>query len=396
MRDLIIQASEILEDKFKIKPEKTKLYIHEDIYELLNQTRNPQAQSIFFPRDLSAHVSRGRLEFIFHEYHGHGLYCEQSAYGKKMVEDENNFNNMSQEEIQQILLLHEYQKPNFEGHALWIEDFLLTKLNKFEILENRLKELKTLAFESQFHPNLKTQKDVYNRIKQFELENGIFELWYSLGFPRQFDKDTLIGIAKEKINSRFDNLVFLIHFGSKNPKGDVDICAVLEDNIKLDEYKDSRTIDLVQYNYFDLIKRINLFDIVITQPLLTGELVYGKKNEFERLKAELRKQKPTEEAIKYLEERSRECFNYAIECFNQNDTYSNAVELTLNNLAYALSYNKFANKYNLGAYVLTLDQIQIENNLLNEIREYMKLIESRKEKMNKTKEFIEMVRKEIF
>ena len=394
MRNLIIQASEILEDKFKIKPEKTKLYIHEDIHKLLNQTRNPQAQSIFFPRDLSAHVLIGRLDFILHEYHGHGLYCEQSLYGKKMVENENRFNNMPQEEIQKVLLLHEYQKPNFEGHALWTEDFLLTKLNKFEILENRLKELKTLVFESQFHPDLKTQKDVYNRIKQFELENGVFELWYSLGFPRQFDRNTLIDIAKEKLNSRYDNLIFLINFGSKNPRGDIDICAVLKDNTILDEYKDSRTVDMPQYIYSDFLRRMRLFDIVITQPLLTGKLIYGDKNEFEILIKKLRKQKPTQKSVRYLQEKSRWCFNCAVECFNQDEIHLDDLELTLNNLSYALSYNKFANRYKLGASVLTLDQI--ENNLLNKIRECMKLIESKKEKINKTKEFIKIVEKEIF
>jgi len=394
MQHLIIKASEILEDKFKIKPERTKLYLHENIKEFLNKTRNPEAQSIFFPGDLSAHVPRDRLDFILHEYHGHGLYCEQTPYGKKMIKDENNFNNMSQEEIQKALILHEHLKPNFEGHALWIEDFLLTKLNKFEILENRLKELETLTFQSQFHLELKTQKDVYNRVKQFELKKGIYELWYSLGFPRQFDKNTLIEIAKEKLSSRFDNLVLLIHFGSKNPERDIDLCAVLEDNVKLDEYEDSRTIDLVQYSNSDFLRRMKLFDLVVTHPLLTGELISGDENLFERLKIKLNKQKPTNEAINYLKEKSRWCLDYAIECFNENDKYINALDLTLNNLCHALSYNEVSIIYSQRASVISLDEMN--NPLFREIRRYMKFNESKKEKLSKTKEFIYGVKKEIY
>lgn len=393
MKHLIIQASEILEDKFKIKPEKSKLYIHEDIQKLINRTRNKKAQSIFFPRDLSAHVSKGRLDLILHEYHGHGLYCEQTHYGKKMVEDENNIKNMPQEEVQKALTLHEYVKPNFEGHALWTEDFLLTSLNKLDLLESRLIELESLDFHSQFHLDLKTQKDVYDRIKQFELEKGIYDMWYSLGFPRQFDKNTLTEIAHEKLNSRFNNIIFLIHFGSKNPEGDIDLCAVLDDTAKLDEYEDSRTIDLVQYNYSDFLRRMKLFDLVITHPILTGELIFGDKNVFERLKITLNKQKPTDEAITYLKERSRWCLDYAIECFNESDKYVNALDLTLNNLSHALSYNEASMIYSQRKFVILLDEL--ENTLSREIRAYMKSSKIRTEKLNKTKEFIDKARKEI-
>ena len=215
-----------------------------------------------------------------------------------------------------------------------------------------------------------------------------------MGFPRQFDNNTLMDIAREKLNSRYNNLVFLIHFGSKNPEGDVDLCAVLKDNTKLDEYKDSRTIDMPQYNYSDFIRRMKLFDIVITQPLLTGKLIYGDKYEFEILIKKLKKHNPTQESVIYLQEKSRWCFNCATECFNQDETHIGELGLMLNNLSYALSYNEFANRYKLGASVLTLDQI--ENNLLNKIRWHMKLIESRREKINKTKEFIEIIRKKIF
>ncbi|MFA5175866.1 MAG: hypothetical protein WC413_01215 [Candidatus Nanoarchaeia archaeon] len=375
MKDLVIQASEILEDKFKIKPEKSSLYIYEDIKELLAKTRNPQALSIFFPKDISAHVPKGRLDLIFHEYHGHGLYCEHTGYGKKMVEDEKIVTQMSKEDIKKALQMHEFFKLYFEGHALWTEEFLLNKLGKEDLFKIRLKELENLTFSSAYHPELKTQKDVYTEAKKFEQEKGIYDFWYTLGFPRQFDKKTLLEIAKEKLNSRFDKLVFLIHFGSKNKEGDIDLCAILEDGVNLEEYLHSRTIDLSQFNYKDAINKIKLFEIPLIQPILTGELIFGDENNFQKLKTEIKTAKPSTKAIKYLQGRSQWCFDYAIKFAELFDSYPHAPEIVLNNLAYALSFFESAKRYKNGSKVLTLNELN--NPLLIKIRNYTKDIEKK-------------------
>jgi len=293
MKQLILKASEILEGKFKIKPKTTKLYVHENIKGFLSKTPYPNAQSIFFPKDLSAHVPRDRLDLILHEYHGHGLYCEQTKHGGWMVVNENRIGNMDEE----ALALNEYLRLTFEGHALWTEDFLLRSLEREDVLEERLEELNNLSFSYPFNPELRTQRDVHNLVKRFEDKKGIFDLWYSFGFPRQFDRETLVEIAKEKLGSRFRNLVFLIHFGSSNPNGDIDLCAVLEDNTKIDEYECSRTIDLSQFNYSDFIRRMRLFDIPITQPLMTGELVCGDELEFRLLRKILQRQRVNEKTV---------------------------------------------------------------------------------------------------
>lgn len=395
MKDLIIQASEILEEKFKIKPEKTKLHIYNNIQEFLNKTRNPQALSIFFPKDISAHVPIDRLDLILHEYHGHGLYCEYTPYGKKMVEHEIKLPKMSEEDIKKALYIHEYFKLYFEGHALWTEEFLLKSLGKEDIFKLRLKELENLTFKSIFYPEIKTQKEVYNEAKGFENKNGIYDFWYSLGFPRQFDKQTLIEIAKEKLNSRFDKLVFLIHFGSKNKEGDIDLCAILEDDVKLDKYNHSRTIDLSQFNYSDLLKRIRLFDIPIVQPFLTGELIFGDKFNFKKLKNKLKTEKPTIEAIKYLQNKSKWCFDYAIKYNTRLDLYPHKYGIVLNNLAYALSFFESAKRYEQGISVLTLNEL--DNPLLIRLRNYIKQTEKGNYPIKKhiINNYINEVKKEI-
>ena len=124
-------------------------------------------------------------------------------------------------------------------------------------------------------------------------------------------------------------------------------------------------------------------------------MVYGDKREFFKLKKKLREQKPTLEVVNYLQKRSKECLDYAVNCFNQYVIDSNALELTLNNLTYVLSFNEFAERYKQECSVLTLDQI--DNFLLNKIRRYIKLIENGEERLNKekVKKFILEVKKNL-
>lgn len=376
MKNLIIQASEILEDKFKIKPERTKLYLHKDIQEFLKKTKNPQAQSIFFPRDLSAHAPENRLDLAIHEFHGHGLYCEQAQYGKKMVSDEQNFESMSQKEIQKALELHEYMRINFEAHALWTEDFLLRELKKEELLEKRLKEMENFQFSDKFNPTIKNYKDVYNNAKQFEKDNGLYELWYTFGFPKQFDNQTLIEITKEKLNSRFKNLVFLILFGSQKETSDIDLCAVLEDDCKPDEYYESNTVDLSQFNYSEFLGKLRLFDIPAIEPLIKGRLIIGDKTEFENFKKQALNNIPDEKAINYLRNQAFNCFNKAMNLFEEykqlkeRGIYTNGITVSLNNLSYALGYFITSERYKNGSSLFTLKENN--NPLLERIRRTMK------------------------
>lgn len=379
MGKLIERASGILEDKFRIKPEKSRLYLHEDIASFLRQTESPNAQSLFLPKTLSAHAPSNRLDLAIHEYLGHGLYCEYTKYGKRIVEEEKRFHAMRPEEIEQARQVHNCFAPLFEGHALWTEDFLLRALLQGQLLERRVEELKTLKFSSVGVPEFKTQRDLYDGVKGFEKAKGIYETWYSFGLPRKFDGATLTEIAKEKLKERFKNLVFLVHFGSTNEERDIDLCAVLEDGTSLDRYVHSRTIDLTQFNYSKFLERMRLFDLPITQPLMTGRLVLGDKNQFERLKQELMQQKPTDEAIRFLQHKSQWCFNYAINELGNNSQYSFGLEVVLSNLAYALSFCEVAKAYQSGKTVLTLSELT--NPLLKEVREYMKADVIKREKV---------------
>src|SRR3989344_51199 len=367
---VILETSEILKQEFNIRPEKTKLYIYEDINKFLQGTKNPQAQSMFLPKDLSAHVPKERLDLIFHEYFGHGLYCEYTSYGKKMVNDENKYHSITEDEIIRALQYHDHLKPDFEGHALWTEEFLLKKVNKEDVLERRLKELDKLHFSSSTNPRLKTQKDVYNRVKLLENKYGKLHLWYYFGFPKILEKEKILEVVKERLKSRFNSLEFVISFGSRNVDKDLDLCIVLKDGVDVGNYANDEIEDIVdmpQYNKSEFIKRAKLFDIVITEPIITGDLIYGNEKEFMGLWDYLLKFKPSDNAIRYLEQRIRECHRNSSLFFSRKDMRSLLKGLLVS--SYALSYELCLDKYKNGSgivkfsEILSDDIVKIRNNI---------------------------------
>jgi len=74
---------------------------------------------------------------------------------------------------------------------------------------------------------------------------------------------------------------------------------------------------------------------------------------------------------------------------------SNALAVVLNNLAYTLSFNEFANRYNQGSSVLTFDDVN--NGLLRKIRDYTRSVENGVEglKKDKVRGFIDEVRQQV-
>lgn len=380
IQEKILQSSEILEEKFHVSPKKSKLYLHANIEEFVSGTRGYHAQSIFLPKNLEAHAPDNRIDLAMHEYHGHGLYCEQTHYGERMVEDEKTTESMSAHERESCLQMHEFFRPTFEGHALFTEDLLLRALGEESVLEKRIEELRHLEFNSAVCPDLRTYFDVYEEIKKTEEEIGVYDLWYRFGFPRQFDQPTLEAIAKEKLGPRFNNLIFVVQFGSANPRGDIDLCAVLADKTNLDVHIPSRTIDLCEYEYTDFVQRMRLLDVPITQPMLTGTFVCGDESEFERLRLKLQKQNPTKEVHKYLTNKAEECFERAdVLSINKKDEEDTLVRVLIN-LTYATSYAAFAERYAQASHAITLNEIN--NPLFEEVRGYLKATEQGTKKLD--------------
>src|SRR3989344_2362067 len=77
------------QDLLGYKPEQTHLQqIPENKWNEFAAQRglNPNSSGIYLPRNQTAVIQEENTLSLFHEYFGHGLYCEQNVTGRKLVD----------------------------------------------------------------------------------------------------------------------------------------------------------------------------------------------------------------------------------------------------------------------------------------------------------------------
>lgn len=184
--DYIKKAEEILENQFGIKLERSSIVYHKDWLSFVKENGlSIYGESIFLPKDLTAHVPKQSLEkilpLVFHELEGHGSYCEHTLYGKKLVEDERIFSQLEGEE--KIKFAYECSayfqsiKPYFEGFAVWMEEFLLKNVGREDLWIGRKEKSKRMPLDKQH-----SYFDTYSMLKDFEREKGTYEFLKIIGF----------------------------------------------------------------------------------------------------------------------------------------------------------------------------------------------------------------------
>ena len=158
---LISDINNYYEDLLGYSVEKTKL-------NSLNETQwnsfcnkynlNKNSSGIYLPRNQTAIIPINNSLSLFHEYFGHGLYCEQSLSGRNLIDLENKllkeekqeFQNrqFSLEEIQKFREknqtfkeLREFENKNlglYEGFAIFSEYFLSKEFNLKDSFEKNM------------------------------------------------------------------------------------------------------------------------------------------------------------------------------------------------------------------------------------------------------------------
>jgi hypothetical protein len=157
LEHLINNSNEIILSEFNITliSSKFKIYEQNDWDDFVNINNIPKtALGVYFPRNLTANLN-SNSEYLpvtfLHEYFGHGLFCEYSFVGKKIVSLEKdlekiekkilNVNHIPENKHFKIasnnVFFNEYQEKqdelkicltqnagNYEGFAIWFEYFL--------------------------------------------------------------------------------------------------------------------------------------------------------------------------------------------------------------------------------------------------------------------------------
>lgn len=174
LTSIIDQGNQLVNDKLGIVPIKSNYSLYTSngwIDFCTNRNENPEIESLYLPRTYSAHL-KDKTDFLdiylLHEYFGHGLFCEYSKIGRKIVKFEKELAELEKlmlgvdelPENQKItitsqnpyfrqyqMLRKEFQKYSqehslyYEGFAYWLQadlSKLLNLINKWEELKEKL------------------------------------------------------------------------------------------------------------------------------------------------------------------------------------------------------------------------------------------------------------------
>lgn len=305
---LISKATKHYSELLGFSPKRTNL-------QLLNQESwdcfcrkynlNHNSEGVFLIRNLTAYLLENskNLELnLFHEYFGHGLFCEYSKQGKFIELLENKTKkeerihfkgrDFSLDELIQFrkqnplsIILQKSNEKNlaaYELFAIWTEKYLSEKLgiNKFE---KKYSELP------------KNINEGLNYFLEFQKNYGELVLMYEVGMPKYYNKDKIKSLLQRLFKDKANTIQMALLYGSRKPYSDIDILIVSKEITNFNnDWLDIYALQPEQFEY-----ALSMFDISITDPLLTGEFILGDNNYFNQKKQQLEKQPITQEAIYY-------------------------------------------------------------------------------------------------
>tara|TARA_Y100000034_G_C6856021_1_gene389017 strand:+ start:112 stop:1419 length:1308 start_codon:yes stop_codon:yes gene_type:complete len=426
----IEEAKEILKKELGFGPERSSL-IYCDL---------DSVGGFFQPRLLRANVGMvpesTLLTREIHEYLGHGSYCEHARNGRRIVRYEQELSYLEKHLIgrkldedvrvgirignkreliesdpnncvlyvdrdnfwlQQYLRVQEEYRCffrenllSYEGFAVWLEEFLLKRLDREDIWLLRQEEIRNTEYELFFREFKK------------EEESGLLSLIYKVGFPKQFDKESVLRVVNEHLN--LDDLSLLILYGSKREYGDIDLLVVGKG-----ERVYTEDLDILCVSEEEFVRRLKLRDIELTEPLFTGKVVFGSRERVEGLKKEILEGEFSEEAFNHLERKALEAYSYAVEYLDvgtfeaienllnsgrslesitDDELGSRYFLYSLHNLSYVWSYYLSRKMYNGGCTLVTLDMF--ENDVLGDILDCIKDVKNGLNcSRDKVKEFVD-------
>lgn len=197
IQNLVDNAAELVESKFKMRLRRTtyKMYRLSEWYDFCNSRDSElTSRGIFLPREMSAHLLDDHFLYItlFHEYFGHGLFCEYSTKGQQIVRFEEDLAEIEREMFGDVptekieldkshRLYPEYKTKReealrfsaeniwfYEGFAVWIEGYLSEKLGYKLLFDLKMGII---------HP---LYRELLNDFTRLEKEQGIDSLLYTV------------------------------------------------------------------------------------------------------------------------------------------------------------------------------------------------------------------------
>lgn len=198
-------------------------------------------------------------------------------------------------------------------------------------------------------------------------------------------------MAKENVKD-FENVEYLISFGSEKEYSDINICVVKK-NGSTHHIRDEN-LDFFQIRTSDLENNLReTSDLSDVSTVKNGKLIYGNKKGLEKLKS-IAKVGP--KAVEHHRGEAKNLLQYAKHYYEKAVRENNPFLFTISliDLSYAISYAQCASMYQNGCRTVQTyqDLIELDQGLIvKEIRDVAKDNPSK----DKTKELIEKYKKSI-
>jgi len=305
---LLDASNEFYQDLLGYKPETTKLSVvnNREWNSFCQNTGQPKEMNgIYIPRSETA-IVRNDVPYkelgLFHEFYGHGLFCERTLLGKKLVgldkklmEEEKSYftnNSLTRSSHNEFVNNNETARDLVE-----LKNKTETYQELWSIFTEYLlgEEVGIRGFLGKYKNLSGIGRQELDKFISFKETFGKLAIHYANGFEKKYTPKKVKGLMKDLYNGKSEGTKLSVLYGSKKPHSDIDIFSISNSLPTIDEdWIDSRVISPEDFE-----RRINLFDICVTDPILTGEYVLGDRDYFEMIKKRLMTQPITQEAIEH-------------------------------------------------------------------------------------------------
>ncbi|RME55286.1 nucleotidyltransferase domain-containing protein [Candidatus Woesearchaeota archaeon] len=340
------EASAYVSSQFNIDivQSRLKFYSGERWHRFCNINGFHQSSTgVYIPQAYKAYVREDTpvmLSTLYHEYYGHGLFCEHSEIGRPLYsmskkEGELYLYKTIDNQVQQLGLASK-NVYNYEGFAVWLESLLCRVTGNENVWQQKLTTLNRNILE------------LYHYFRYAESRLTTFGFMSQLGFPKHYDKEKLISTLRHLYSDKFFNIDLVILYGSQKPKSDIDL-FIVSSNPSTNFF--NGWLDIYELNREEFRHLLSNLDISATDPLFSGRLIYGDTNYFQQAKQQVLHATITPESIQHNRQRSEEQASLLNSLKSKRDLKVCT--------SYIYSYQKNAQHLEQGTKLLTL------NNLLN-------------------------------
>ncbi len=303
LNSIIKEVETYVKSELNLSIEKTQLktYTQDQWTEFCSANKfDSEAEGLFVPISLSAYVNQESsvlISNVFHEYFGHGLFCEHSSIGKDLVDICKRQGNAEAYLMNHVDRRTQYSGlcrqniNNYEGFAVWLESLLCKETGNIDIW----KQKKENKISSRYLQLLDYFQEEEQRLTRF----GFLA---QMGFPKIYASEQIVDTIRHIYGNHFTDVQFIILYGSQHPESDIDLFIVANNPMQFTK----GWLDIYEVSEDRFNNLINNLDISVTDPLFSGQVIYGNENLVEETKKYLLTAPITEKAIRYNAARSEE------------------------------------------------------------------------------------------